>query len=191
MSKQIKQLEMDSLEQTFKDVRDVVFLSVSGVNAQLDNQVRLALRKKNIRLQVVKNSLASRVFSRLGMNLRTRHQAVGERKAKVRGTFWDGPTTIAWGGSSLADLSRALDEALRKNEKVKFKGALADGQEVTFEQALKMPTRAEAIGRVMMLALAPAARIAGALRGPAGRVAGQVKSLSEQKEGAAPAAPPT
>ncbi len=67
MSKQIKQLEMDSLEQTFKDVRDVVFLSVSGVNAQLDNQVRLALRKKNIRLQVVKNSLASRVFS-LGQN---------------------------------------------------------------------------------------------------------------------------
>jgi hypothetical protein len=45
-----------------------------------------------------------------------------------------------------------------------------------------MPTRAEAIGRVVMLALSPAAKIAGALRGPAGKVAGQVKSVSEKKE---------
>src|SRR5262245_13042577 len=182
MSKQIKQLEMDALERTFKDVRDLVFLSVSGVNALQENQVRLALRKKNIRLQLVKNSLASRVFKRLGLRLRDRYQAEGDNQVKVRGTFWDGPTTIAWGGSSIAELSRELKEALSKNDKVKFKGAVADGEEVTFEQALTRPTREEAIGRVVMLALSPAARIAGALRGPAGRVAGQVKSLSEKKE---------
>ncbi len=177
MSKLIKQMEMDVLNQTFQGVRDVVALSVVGLDATTDNQVRLALRKKNIRLQQVKNSLARRVFDQLGL------------KAEK---IWEGPTTIAWGATSLAELSRELDTTAKKGDKVKFKGAIADGVEVTFDQALKMPTKVEAIGRVVMLALSPAARIAGALRGPAGRVAGQVKSLSEKKEeapteGAAPA----
>ena len=52
-----------------------------------------------------------------------------------------------------------------------------------FAQALKMPTRAEAVGRVLQLALSPASRLVGQLLGPAGRVCGQVKSKGEEKEG--------
>ena len=69
MSKQIKQLEMDALKTTFKDVRDLVILSVNGVDCQADNKLRLSLRKKNIRLHVVKNSLARRVFDDIGIRL--------------------------------------------------------------------------------------------------------------------------
>src|ERR1700739_2539296 len=101
MSKQIKQMEMGALEQTFKDVRDMVMLSVSGLDSQTDNQLRLGLRKKNIRMQVVKNSLAHRVFEQMGI-----------RAEKC----WGGPTTVAWGATSLAELSRELDTLLKKNE---------------------------------------------------------------------------
>jgi large subunit ribosomal protein L10 len=176
MSKQIKQMEMDSLAATFKDVRDLVILSVTGVNALVDNQIRLDLRKKNIRLQIVKNSLAKRVFNeRLGLKIEQ---------------GWEGPTMVAWGGSSIADLSKEIDILLRKNNKFTPKGAVADGQQISFAQALKMPTRAEALGRIVMLALAPAGRIAAAVRGAASYVAGQVKAIGEKKEGAeaAPAA---
>jgi large subunit ribosomal protein L10 len=182
MSKQIKQMQMDALSQTFKEVRDLVALSLVGINCTLDNQLRLTLRKKDIHLQVVKNSLARKVFDDLGVKI-----------DKV----WEGPTTLAWGGTSLAELSRELDTLLKKNDKVKFKGAVADGQEVTFEQALKMPTRAEAIGRVLTLALSPASRLVGQILGPASRVSGQVKTISEkappegEKAPAEPAAAPT
>jgi large subunit ribosomal protein L10 len=169
MSKQIKQMEMDALSRAFEGVRDLVALSVSGLDARAENQVRLTLRRKNIRLQMVQNSLARRVFDHMGLRATA---------------IWEGPTTIAWGGSSLSELSRELESQFKKNEKVKFKGAVADGQEVTFEQAIFWPTRAEALGRVVLLLLSPAARVAGALRGPAGRVAGQVKSLAEKPEGA-------
>src|SRR5207253_2870571 len=101
---------------------------------------------------------------------------------------------VAWGAGSLAELSRELESAIKKNEKtIKVKGALSEGQEVTFKQALAMPTRAEAAGRVLMLALSPARRVAGQIRGPAGKVAGQIKSLSEKKpeEVAAPPAEAT
>jgi large subunit ribosomal protein L10 len=176
MSKQIKQMEMDALGVTFKDVRDVVALSVTGLNATTDNQLRLALRKKNIRMQVVKNSLARKVFEGLGM------KATG---------FWEGPTTIAWGAGSIAELARELQTVQQKNEKVmKLKGAIADGEEITIEQAINRPTRPEAIGRVITLALSPASRLASQILGPAAQVAGQIKTLREKKEeGAAPAAP--
>jgi ribosomal protein L10 len=62
------------------------------------------------------------------------------------------------------------------------KGALADGQPVTFEQALKMPTRLEAIGRVVSLAMAPAARLVSQIKAPGANLASQIKSLSEKGE---------
>jgi large subunit ribosomal protein L10 len=177
MSKRIKQMEMNALGQTFKEVRDLVLLSVSGVTAQADNQMRLALRKKNIRLQVIKNSLARRVFSDMGMKISS-------------DGYWTGPTVVAWGGNSLSELARELESTFKKNDKIKIKGAVAEGQEVTFQQALSMPTRSEAIGRVVSLALSPASRLVSQILAPAGRVAGQIKTLREKAEPAA-AAPAT
>jgi ribosomal protein L10 len=165
MSKQIKEMEMAALGQTFQDVRDLVVLSITGLDSRTDNQVRLGLRKKNIRLQRVKNSLTRLTLEKLGIKL---------------SRVWDGPTTLAWGAGSVAELSRELETVFRRNDKVKFKGAVADGQEVSFEQALRMPTRAEALGRIVALALAPASRLVGQILGPASQVAGQIKGLGDR-----------
>jgi large subunit ribosomal protein L10 len=174
MSKQIKQMEMDALKKTFHGIQDLVFLSSSGVNCTADNQARLAMRKKNIRLQVVKNSLARRVFNDLGVKLEK---------------CWEGPTTIAWGAGNVAELSRELETLIKKNDKIKVKTVLAEGQEISFDRALKMPTRAEAIGMVIALALSPARRVMAQVIAPASTIAGQIKSLSERPaEGALAAA---
>jgi ribosomal protein L10 len=175
MSKQIKQMEMDALKATFQGIRDMVLLSISGVNSTLDNQMRLGLRKKNIHMQVVKNSLARRVFDELGVKIES---------------AWTQSTTVAWGAASLAELSRELDALIKKNEKIKVKTAVSEGQELPFGRALTMPTREEAIARVISLALAPASRLVGQILGPAGRIAAQIKTLSERSapEGGAPEA---
>ena len=183
MSKVIKQMEMDALRATFQDVRDLVMLSIKGLSAQAEDRFRAALRKKSIRLRSVKNSLTRRVFDDLGMRI------------GLDSPIWAGPTIMAWGAGSLAELSRAIEDELKApktaplyKDKVTPKGALADGQLVTFEQATKMPTRPEAIARVIGLALAPAARLVSQIRGPASRVVSQIKTKAEQKEEAAPAA---
>src|SRR5262245_23941223 len=121
MSKQIKQMEMDALKSTFKDVRDMVVLSVTGVNCQTDNQLRLGLRKKNIRLQIIKNSLTRRVFDELGLQV------------AADSPYWLGPTMVAWGGTSIKELSLELEnqigELVKKNAKLKdrfkFKGSIS------------------------------------------------------------------
>ena len=185
MSKQIKQMQMDVLKRTFQDVRELVVLSVSGIDATTDNHLRLTLRKKNIRMQVVKNSLCQRTFNDLGMKV---------------GSCWEGPTTLAWGGSGIADLSRTLDKELadivKKNPKLKdkfqIKTAVSEGQEIPFDRAKTMPTREEAIGTILAMILGPASQLAAQVLGPAGQIAGQVKTLGEKKpegeEAAAPAA---
>jgi large subunit ribosomal protein L10 len=165
MSKVIKQMEMDALKTTFQDVRDMVILSASKVSCQADTQLRTTLRKKNIRLRVVKNSLARRVFDEMGMRITK---------------CWEGPTTLAWGSNSLAELSKELETLTRKNDKIKVKGAVSEGQEIDFKQALAMPTKPEALGRVVGLALSPAARLLSQILGPAAQVAGQIKTLAEK-----------
>jgi ribosomal protein L10 len=184
MSKVIKQMEMDALRSTFQDVRDAVVLSVTGLNCQLETALRAALRKRNIRLKWVKNSLTRRVFQELGLSI------------GADSPLWIGPTAFAWGAGSVAELSRAIDDELKKSknaaaykDKVNIKGALADGQLITFEQALKMPTKAEAVARIVTLALSPASRLVSQFRGPASRLAGQLKTLHENRSAAAPPAP--
>ena len=183
MSKVIKQMESDALRETFQNVRDAVVLSIQRLNCQLDGALRATLRKKNIRMKVVKNSLARRVFDDIGLKI-----------PKDSG-YWIGSTFMAWGAGSLAELSRTLDEQLKdlvkKNaklkDKLKIKGAISEGAPIAFDLALKMPTRAEAIGRVVNLALAPASRLLSQIKAPGANLAAQVKTVSEKKPEEAPA----
>jgi large subunit ribosomal protein L10 len=183
MSKPVKQMQIDALKRTFGDVRDLVVLSVQGLDATTDNALRLGLRKKKIRMQVVKNSLCQRAFDEIGM--------------KISG-YWNGPTTLAWGGSGIAELSRTIarevQDLIKKNPKLKellqIKGAVSEGQQISFERAREMPTREEAIATILGMILGPASQIAGQIIGPAAQIAGQIQTISEKKpeEAAAPAA---
>ncbi len=185
MSKVIKEMEMASLRNTFKDVRDLAVLSIKGLKVQGgEAALRTTLRKKKIRLKVVKNSLARRVLTDLGLSF------------KPESKFWDGPTVLAWGTGGIAELCQEIAKELTGaktaktyKEKVTPKGAVADGQEVTFEEALKMPTRAQAIAEILGMILSAGGAIAGCLVGAGNQIAGQVQQLSEKKEEEAPPPP--
>ena len=183
MSKVIKQMEMDALRGTFAGVRDLVVLSASKLSCLGEHTFRTTLRQKKIRLQMVKNSLARKVFREMDLHVAD------------DSPYWQKPTILAWGTSSVSELSRAIEGELKNpkhlalyKEKVTIKGAIADGQPVSFDKALKMPTRTEAIARVVGLALSPGARLMSQVKGPGGTVVGQIKSIKD-KEGAETPAP--
>jgi len=177
MSKALKQMEMADLRGTFTGVRDLVLLSVKGLNSLGEYTLRASLREKKIRLKMVKNSLTRRVFAEMGMEF-------GEDSP-----FWKQNTVVAWGANSAAELAREvhgeLTDAKKANlyrEKVTIKGGVAEGQALPFEKMRELPTREEAIGQVLGLILSPGAQVAGCLMGPAGQVAGQIASIAEKKE---------
>src|SRR5947209_4310825 len=162
MSKVVKQMEYTALEKTFSGVRDLILLTPTKIDSGLEYNVRKQLRDKKVRVQMVKNSLAQRVFEAQGVRL----------DAKV----WTGTTLVAWGADSIKDLSKAVDGLIKDIEKkdpktkdkLKVKQAVADGQSVPMATALTMPTRLEAIGEIIGMILGPASSIAGCLVGPAG-----------------------
>ena len=183
MSKVIKQMELDDLKKTFEGVRDMVVLSIKGLSCTNDTLFRSALRKKKIRLRVVKNTLTRRVFGELGLGV------------KEDSPYWIGPTALAWGSGSIAEVSRVIQSELKApktaplyKDKVTIKGAVADGREVSFDVAVTMPTREEAIGAILAMILGPGSAVAGCINAPGGQVAGQVLAISEKKDEAAPAA---
>lgn len=177
MSKQIKQMQMDVLAGQFKGVREMVLFSAQGVDAITENSMRLDLRKKNIRLQMVKNSLLRRVFGTMGL--------------EMPDSAWAGPTIVAWGGESIKGLSKEIETYLKNDklkDKLKVKTAVAEGSPVSFDMALKMPTRLEAIGEVIAAAVGAGSQIAGCLTGPASQVASQIQTIAERSPEGEPAA---
>ncbi|HEX3151588.1 MAG TPA: 50S ribosomal protein L10 [Gemmataceae bacterium] len=181
MSKLVKKMEYDALEKTFSGVRDLVLLTPSKIDSGLEYSFRKQLREKKVRVQMVKNSLAQRVFEAQGVKL----------DAKI----WTGTTLVAWGADSIKDLSKAVDGLIKDIEKkdpkakdkLKVKTAVADGIPVAMDLAMKMPTRLEAIGEIIGMILGPGSSLAACLIGPGGQVASQIASIADKKEEAAPA----
>ena len=86
------------------------------------------------------------------------------------------------------DVAKELDDWVKKFDGFTFKGAYMDGSVVGAEGAkslVKMKSRVELQGDVVMLAQSPGRNIAGEIAGQAGAIAGCVKSLIEKLEEAA------
>ena len=181
MSKLVKNMEFTALEKTFSRVRDLLLITPSKVDSTLDFNFRKQLREKKVKVQMVKNSLVKRVFEASGI--------------KLVDKTWTGTTLVAWGPESIKDLSKAVDGLIKEIEKkdpkakdkLKVKAAIADGQPVTMDMAMKMPTRLEAIGEIVAMIMGPGSAIAGCLIGPGGQVASQIATIAERKEEAVPA----
>ncbi len=176
MSRYVKQLLVEEMRCTFGQVRDLVVLDINRLNANENNQLRLALKDKDIRIRVVKNRLAKRGFSELGLG------SIGE--------LFQGPSAIAWGGPSIVELAKEIKAWADKLPNVQVKGGATDGVPLTpkqLEALSKLPPREVLIARIASLALAPAARLVALMNWPAARVAAQVKELHEgdKRQGAA------
>src|ERR1700677_721354 len=94
MSKYVKELMMDQLRSDLGDSRSLLVLDLKNLDATAEHGLRRDLRKKSIRLRVLKNSLARRVFTDMGM--------------EGLSPFLDGPSAVAWGGDGVAELAKEI-----------------------------------------------------------------------------------
>jgi large subunit ribosomal protein L10 len=171
MSKKVKALIQDEFKSRFEGVNECLVVSLRGLSGMENNEMRGALLNKQIRVSVVKNSLARRAFRDLG--------------AEAMGALLTGPCAIAHGGDSIVDVAKVMMDWSKKLEKLEIKGGYLDGQTLDASQAKelsKLPSRRELQGAVVAIAKAPGSRLAGAITGPAGYLAGCIKSLVEKLE---------
>ena len=180
MSKAVKQLELDDLRKAFKEIRDYVLLEPVKVDSATEYNFRKSLRGKNVRVKLVKNSYAKKVFGEMG----------------IQAGALSGPTLVCWGGDSPKGLANAVDTAVKESkkdpkapDKYKERLGLVDGAPMPLAAMKNVPTRLEAIGEIVAALAGPGSAIAGALTGPATQLAGILKAIEEKTpEAAAPAA---
>jgi large subunit ribosomal protein L10 len=171
MSKVVKGLMMDEIRQQLGECRDMLVLNTSKLDGVTDNKLRLALQKKGIQILQVKNSLARRALADSGV-ISLDH-------------VLSGPSTLVWGGEDIVSLSKEIAQWVKQLKNLEVKGGSADGQAIDaagYESLSKSPGRQELLSQIAGLILSPGARLAAALLGAGGKLAGQVKTLADKEE---------
>jgi ribosomal protein L10 len=172
MSKYIKNLMVKGVAERLDEVKDGVVVNVVGLPANTTVELRKQLRQKNIRLMVVKTSLARRATE--GTPLCGAFDGI------------EGPLAIMWGAEDMVALAK---EAIRLHkskdkelEKFQALGGIMDGERLSAERVQEIstwPTREEQLSILMGQILSPGANLVGALNGPGGLLTSQIKKISE------------
>ena len=172
MSKAVKAFVVKELVGRLEGVDELLAATTIGLTAQEAVQFRAALRAKNVRALVVKNSLCVRAFEKSGLGYAS--------------PLLDGPTTLIYGGDTLVDVAKVLAEAAKEFEVIEIHGGAAEGRLLSAGdvQALsRLPSKEELLGQIVGGLLSQVGQTVGALVSQASQLAGQIDRIAERAEG--------
>ncbi|MCC7084195.1 MAG: 50S ribosomal protein L10 [Pirellulales bacterium] len=185
MSKFVKDLLARDLKNQLNGVSDALLVNVIGLDSIRTSKLRTELRKKNIKLEVVKNSMARRATE--GTPLAPAFEGV------------EGTLAVVWGAYDFVSLTK---EIVRLSEVKDFagfttRGGAMDGGQVSSDEVKeisKWPSRQEQLAMLVGQILGPGSKLASQLLDGGGALVSQVKTHLENLEkadrGEAPAEQP-
>jgi len=169
MSKTVKSMMMTSIQGALGDCREVLVLDASRLDAVAANRLRLDLRKKKITLLGVKNAVARRALSDIGLT--------------GAADVLTGPCTLVYGGDDIVALSKEMTEWCEKIKTIEIRGGAIGKtalKPADVESLSKSPGRRELLSQIAGLIKSPGGRLVGAITSVGGKIAGQVKTISEK-----------
>ena len=172
MSKPVKEMIVAEYNRRFEDIDSAVVVEIRGMDANDNNNLRGQLAKRDIRVTIVKNTLAAKAFS--GGPLEGLAPALS------------GPSAVVTGADSVVDVARELVRCAKAFDALELKAAILDGEFFEGAKGVKrlsdFPTKEEAQAKVVALALAPFKNVVGAAKAPGSRILGVVKEIQERLE---------
>lgn len=173
MSKAIKSMMMRDYKSRIGDTNEALLIGIRGLKAKDQAAIRTSLSKSKVRVTVVRNSLAAKVFEGSGL--------------KIFNDMLTGSSALVHGGTtSVVEVARELVKFLEKMPNLELKGAILDGQlykgKAGVTELSKYPTKDEAIGQLVTLVVSPGRKLAAQIKGPGSKVAGLVKAIEEKLE---------
>ncbi|HEX3601051.1 MAG TPA: 50S ribosomal protein L10 [Lacipirellulaceae bacterium] len=174
MSKFVKDLITNDLRNRLKGVDDALLVDVIGLKNDKNIALRQRLRKKNIQLLVVKNSLARRATE-------------GTRLERAFDSA-QGTMALVWGGEDIISLAKEVIKITEEKgyESVTAKGGVMDGQPLAADQVKavsKWPSRKEQLSILSGQILSVGATLSGQLLACGSKLASQIKKKSEEEGG--------
>ena len=172
MSKAVKALVVKEMARRLEGVEELLTATTVGLTAQEAVQFRAALRAKNVRALVVKNSLCSRAFDELDLGYAR--------------PLLDGPTTLIYGGQTLVDTAKVLVEAAKEFKVIEIRGGVTEGRLLSAGEVWafsQLPSKDEMIGQIVGGLLSQVGQVVGALTSQASQLVGQIDRIAERAEG--------
>src|SRR5438309_9899492 len=144
MSKKIKDMLVAELRERIGEHRDMLVVDYSRLGGVAANTLRLKLRKQKITMLGVKNALARKALSELGLS--------------ALEPYLSGPSTLVFGGPDIVALSKEITKWAKDLEVLRIKGGVVEGNSIGPTQVTalsKSPSREELLGKVAAMWLAP------------------------------------
>ena len=174
MARELKNIVAAEFERRFEGVEGAVIIDYQRLNAEKTLELRSVLRKDGVRMRVVHNRLAKRVFG---------------SKDDVPEGFGDllsGPCALLVGEEGVITTSKAITNWRKKNKDVaEIKGGYFDGEVLSVADIARLATtpgkdelRADVAGRF----IAPAQNLGACAKALVEHFAGCVKSRREGME---------
>ena len=174
MSKYVKELVTRDIKRRLEGVEDACLVSYVGLDANATNELRGELEQKDIRMMVVKNSLARRATE--GSSLEPAFEGAS------------GQVAVCWGSTDFVSLVKEvvrLDKDKEKYPEFAVSGGVMDGEKLDPEgikAVSKWPSREEQVAMLVGQILGPGAQLSAALLGPGKMLNSQLKSKGEGDE---------
>jgi ribosomal protein L10 len=172
MSKTVKNMIIREYKTRFDGAKDATLISIRGVKAIDTTKLRGTLRKKQVKVTVIRNSLAQKALAGSGLD--------------ALFPLMEGNNALVYGGSSVVEIARELTKALGDFPGIELKGAVLDGTlfkgEKGVKELSKYPTREEALGQTVGLLYGPGKKLSAQFQGPGTNIAGLVKAIEAKLE---------
>ena len=172
MKKKEKIEWVKKLTEIMKESKINIFASFLGLSVKEMQDLREMVKEKEGQMIVIKNKLTERVFKNL--------------KKDELCSLLDGPMFVVWTkGKDQIGVIKSLFEFMKKNGKIKVKGALSQDEFLTvekLEQLSKLPGLKELQSSVVNYIRLPVIKIVNDLKFIIGNIVNIINKIKEKKE---------
>ncbi len=170
MNKEEKVKVVEELKVQLNDYKSIYLTDIAGLDAMQTSKLRRECFNSKVKLSVVKNTFLERAMSESETDF-------GELKDLLKGN-----TTIMLSESGNSP-AKVIKKFRKDGEKPILKGAFVDEAiyigDDQIEALFNLKSKEEVIGEIITLLQSPAKNVISALKSSSGKIAGLVKTLSE------------
>ena len=170
MNKEEKVKVVEELKGQLNDYKSIYLTNIAGLDAMQTSKLRRECFNSNVKLSVVKNTFLERAMSESETDF-------GELKDLLKGN-----TTIMLSESGNSP-AKVIKKFRKDGEKPILKGAFVDEAiyigDDQIEALFNLKSKEEVLGEIITLLQSPAKNVISALKSSSGKIAGLVKTLSE------------
>jgi large subunit ribosomal protein L10 len=172
MKREDKSVLIDSLTEQIKSSTHFYLTDISDLNAQDTSALRRECFKKDIKMQVVKNTLLKKALEKSGKQAQELYPALAYNTSIMFTEVGNGPAKL-------------IKEFRKTHQKPVFKAAYVEEScyigESQLENLINIKSREELIGDIILLLQSPAKNVISSLQSGGQTLTGVLKTLSNKE----------